>query len=606
MACCSCLNFYRMNQKIKIFFTRHYLAILFSILVGLIYIWPHVWFIASNSDIYQGIPLMQIDNEDFYLARMQEILDGHPSLGSPAFFEYKDQPPMSPPTVEILYALPTIFLGIPLIITLTASKFILPLVLFLLIYSFIFSLLGRENNLANKISSIAGAALILLGYDLIDYRYIFNLLSGSIEPSRWLIWTRPVNPITGAIFLFSFLLFLKAAVCNTKKSLIPAIGAGFFLALMFSSYFFSWGIALSILAMMGFFYILRRNYYVVKRIILISILGIFLSLPYWYSSWQAKQNIWYDEALLKSGLFYTHYPLFNKVLIVSFLIYLLFLLFKFFNNSRRFNFEDNDYFILALLTGGLFAFNQQVITGMTVWPFHFVQYTIPFSIIAGIIVLHNITYKHCRVVWLMAIGIIILASSSYGIYIQFATYSNYLEYNKSVQDYAALFKWINSQEKDCVVLVAGDRRQFKELSGLVLAFTHCNQYSNEWAYTLMPSERVYHNYLVNLRMKGISADGFEEYLQKNFSEARSFLFSNWAGLYGVSTFPDFTDEKLQERIKGLPGDYHEFLKKDFKTELNKYRLDFIISFGPLSEQAMSQLSDIKFLEKINNLFIYEY
>jgi len=49
--------------------------------------------------------MMRTANEDFYLARIQEILDGHPSVGSPAFSEYKNEPPLSPP-VRYFFSVP--------------------------------------------------------------------------------------------------------------------------------------------------------------------------------------------------------------------------------------------------------------------------------------------------------------------------------------------------------------------------------------------------------------------------------------------------------------------------------------------------------------------
>lgn len=595
-----------MVKKFRLLLVRHYLAIILSILVGSIYVGPHVWFMVAHHDVYRGIPLMQVDNEDFYLARMQEIIDGYPLLGSPAYFEYKNQPPISPPTSELLYALPTLMLGIPVVVTVTASKFLFPSVLFLLVYFLIYRLLGQENKTPNKISAIAGALFVVLGYDLVSYRHAFLLLTGAVESTKWLIWTRPVNPVTGAVFLFSFLLFFWSVIQRTKLYKISIVGAGFFLALMFASYFFSWGVALSILAMAGLVYLIRRDFQTVARIIYTLILGVVISSPYWYLSWQAKQNPWYEHTLLKSGIFYTHYPLFNKVLLVSLAIYLIFLTFKFFKQTNQSRFEHNDLLVFIFLAGGLFALNQQVITGMTVWPFHFVQYTIPLSIIAMITVLHRSMYERWRALWVGSIGVIVIMSCWFGIYTQYGTYAHALERNISIQSYAPVFDWFNQQEKDCVVLVVGDERWFTALNGMILAFTHCNQYGNTWAYSLLPQERVHHSYLVNLRLRGVPAEGFADYLEANSPEARSYLFSNWAGLYDVSVFPDFKDLELSKRLQIFPEEYLQFLDKDLKTELGKYRLDFIVSLGDLPPQIKEQLPHIGLQQVINGIFIYKY
>ena len=79
-----------LNEIIKKYFKENWLAILMAVLVGLIYVIPNVVFVLSLGNEYQGIPMMGASDTDFYLTRIQEILDGHPSVGSPVFWEYKD------------------------------------------------------------------------------------------------------------------------------------------------------------------------------------------------------------------------------------------------------------------------------------------------------------------------------------------------------------------------------------------------------------------------------------------------------------------------------------------------------------------------------------
>jgi hypothetical protein len=78
-------RFYVMISKIYVyenFLRKHWLALVFAVMIGLIYVGPHIAFIISLEDQYRGIPMMQTPNEISYLARIQEILDGHPMLGS--------------------------------------------------------------------------------------------------------------------------------------------------------------------------------------------------------------------------------------------------------------------------------------------------------------------------------------------------------------------------------------------------------------------------------------------------------------------------------------------------------------------------------------------
>ena len=583
---------------------RHWLGIAAAVLVGAIYLVPHIWFLAVQSESHQGLPLMQSPAEDFYIARMQEILDGHSLAGSTVFFEYKDQVPIQPPTIEFLYALPTLAFGIPLVATLTATRFLLPVTLFLLVYFLIYRMLGG-NEKARCASALGGALLVVLGYDLVDWHTIWSYLTGAAKPAAFLIWNRPVHPVSGAILLFAFLHFVWSMASDSQTRKIQIWGAGICWALMIMSYFFAWGLALSVLAMLGLFFLFQRDYFKIRRLALVFFLGLLFSSPYWYLSLTARQSPWYEASLLRSGLFYTHYPIFNKLLIAVLALYVIYLAVKFFRDRGARLLETEDYFILAMLGGGIWALNQQIITGMTVWPFHFVQYTIPFAIIAAVAMLHNLSASR-PVLRLASVALIIAASLVFGVYKQ---YHGITKHNRQIQNYQPALAWLAAQKKPCVALVSGDIRQFIEFTGLVVAFTHCDIYGNSWTYSLMPQERIYHTYLVNLRFRGVSSNELEEYLQKDplaEIDAITYLSSNWAGLYDETGFPDFTDEAVSQRLSRLPEDYREFLRRNFRAELDKYRLDYILSFGSVASEVQEQLGGIELLTEQGPIMIYKY
>ena len=57
--------------------------------------------------------------------------------------------------------------------------------------------------------------LIVFGFDLVDYNSIISYIIGRFSPQGFLIWTRPINPVSGAILLFLFLFSLNRF--NFKK-----------------------------------------------------------------------------------------------------------------------------------------------------------------------------------------------------------------------------------------------------------------------------------------------------------------------------------------------------------------------------------------------------
>lgn len=601
-----------MNKSLK----EQYLSIIFAFVVGIIFLAPSIIFIVSLGDDYHGIPMMATANEDSYLARIQEILDGHPLLGSSFFYEYKDEWPLTPPTGELLYAIPSMVFNISPANIIIISRFFLAFILFLLLYHLIYQLTVGEG-LSRKINSVAGALLVTLGYDLVDYRSIISFFTeGQPLAGNFLLWARPVNPIIGAIFLMSFFLFIWGIIQgkNNKKNII---GASIFLALMIASYFFSWGIAVSVLAMLILIYFFKKEYQTVKNLIFVPLLAFVLATPYWYIVWQASKSPWYEESILRSGLFLTHYPLLNKLVVATLAAFVFVLAVQIikdrtFSQSKARDFlrilngymKDWHWFLLAFIFGSLWAYNQQIITGQTIWPYHFVQYSIPLVMIAVMVLFYNVMKNWSVYLWRVGVFIIVSISLLFGIYTQASVYRASYDYYAQLQFVAPLFDWLNNQEKDCVVMVVESLPKGDSLNFLIPAFTHCNTYSSNNVFSIMPNERTFHNYLSNLAFRGVSPSDIEKFLDGNLDEAKNYLFSNWKGVYGPKDFPDFSDLKLNERINQIPEAYRQFMENGLKNELWQYRLDYILSDTILSEALLSNIPGLEIVFQTDNIFIY--
>ena len=613
-------------MSIKDYFKKHYIAVFVALFVGFIYVAPNLFFIFSLGDEYRGIPMLQTANDDYYVARIQEILDGHPAVGSHAFYEYKNEPPFAPPVGEMLYAVTSIIFRITPAHSVVVSHFILPFILFLLVYALLLKLSDGTERFAGKFNAIAGALFVTLGYDLIDYRTVLSFISGAAEPGGFLVWARPINPILGALFLFSFLLCVWGLVKKTRKK-APAttvfISASAFFTLMIASYFFSWGMALSISAVLIAIYSFRKEYDIAKNLLLMLFSGVALATPYWYFVWQASQSQWYDESLLRNGLFYTHYPLMNKLMLAVFGVYIAVIGWQYIawlRSSREENneeivsddggddnenfFKDWHIFCLAFIVGSLWAYSQQILTGQTVWPYHFVQYSIPLAIIVLMTIWYYVSYKKTAALLAVGAGMVIITSVFYGTYVQVKAFQNSYKTHVDNQKYRTLIDWLNKQEKDCVILISANNNKKYILDGLIPEFTHCNVYNSSWVFSLMPQERVRHNYFVRIFFNGATSQNIEQYLSEHQSEARAYLFSNWKGLYRVPHFPDFTDATLEERLKKIPEDYRRFVAGDWQTELKKYRLDYIASVGPLPQQIIDRLGVVTLQFQSNNVFLY--
>ena len=604
-------------QKIKQYICDHYAAIIVAFFISIIYGLPNVWFMSSLGDDYKGVPMMQVANEDFYIARMREILDGHPMVASQFFFEYKNQYPLAPPTGEFLYAIPAFIFKLSIVTVVMLSKFILPFILFLLIYALIYRITLFDISWHKKLNAISGGLFVVLGYDLVDYRTILNLISGEAHPEGWLLWARPVHPILGAIFLISFLICIYNIIMRKRKKRSIILGS-LFLALMMASYFFSWGVAISILFVLVIFFLFDKRYGVVKDFINLFVLAIVFSLPYWYIAFQARSSEWYQDSLMHSGLFFTHYPIINKVLVSGALMYILVFVYFYlvkrniFNKylisiDKRTKLQDWVVICSSFIIGGFLALNQQVVTGMTIWPFHFVQYTIPLVIISVSILFYNVIRNYSKLLWSFWIVFVIGSSIIFGVHNQIGAYKNNFSNYTNLQEFSSLFNWLNKQEKNCVILTPDSKVYTHDLGIFLSSFAHCNTYANSAIFsTILPQERRYHNYLVKLRLKGIKGEEIEEYIQNNYPEMQEYLFSNWKGLFGLSLFGDFKDDKLVKRINNLPDNYRDFLNKDFESELNKYKINYIVSVEPIRDYVLNQMTSVYQIFKNDNYLIYGF
>lgn len=559
------------------FFKRHKLALIMSFIVGLIALSPHIVFPLQLGKEYKGIYMMQTANETEYLARIKEITDGYWKLGSVPFYEYKDNPPlMAPNVLDFLYAGANYVSGISISNLVIISKFFLPALFFLLIYFFIRQLSRNKEFLSNKISAIGGGLLIVLGYDLVDYGSLFSYIKGINSPSDFLLWTRPINPILGGMLIFGFLLvFWKLYKNETtgRKSKYLIFSAGILFSLAIMSYFFSWGIILSLLAVFGLISLISKNWLLLKKVCLIAFLGILFSAPYLYNIYSAAKNPIYKESAVRTGIFYGRELFLNKFLILALFIFLAASFAVFYARKKEIGgsfFKEKWWPVcLAMITCGFIALNQQLATGQTVWPYHFVQYTIPLSIAAIFIALYNFSFYSgfLKKLW-MAISFIAIAGSlSFGAYTQAMAYKNNFASYKEKQKYAEVFDWINKNaEKDCVVLT--EDKVF--LNKFLLIYTNCNVYFSDFNSFMLPNERLYHNYMTFLKLQGVNENNITEYVEKNAQDV-AVHFYGAEGLRFNSASPSF----LATKDKFI-NDYENFLEEDFMEKLKKYKVDYFL------------------------------
>lgn len=588
----------------KDFLIKHKWGMMVAFLVGLICILPQIIFIVSLGDDYRGIHMFATPNEDAYMGIMREILDGHTKVSSMPFFEYKDVGvPLLPTTLFFIYTLPVQIFNISLVNVVIISKFILPFILFFFIYLFVYDLLGWGVEEKNKNNwriffAITAGIMIVFGFDLVGYNSWLSYLKGTSVPQGFLVWTRPVNPISGAILLFFFLYSLNKLNLQRKDKWI--FWCGLSLAGMMGSYVFSWTLAVVILGLFGLLALYKKNWMDFINYLIVLFLGILFSISYWLNNYKASKMEWYSEASARIGMFFTHTPHFNKFVLASIFLFLVASVYAYYKKILKRPLPYWWSFSAILLSSSFIVYNQQLITGVEIWYYHYVFYTIPIGYIVFIIILYYLGCNISRRIVLFVICALFIISTFFGLYQQVGGYkNNFIKYTY-IQRYQDIFDFFNTQaDKDCVVLVKEEN--IGEWSNFITTFTHCNTYySGENQSVLANPDDFYHRYLSLLRLRGVSGEEIEKYILDNKSEVEHAL------QYQLQRTLGFPDLRLEKRLSSMPEDYRKFVANDFYTELSKFKIDYILSEGELSEEIKKEFNNLKKVYSKNNIFIYQF
>ena len=577
------------------FLRTHAFALCFAVIVGILTVLPSVLAPLALHDDYKGIQFIYLDDEDIYRARIHEILDGHPRVAAPFLYEYKNDPVIMLPINEYVYAIPALVFGLSFVMV--AGKFLFPALLFLLVYMLAIRLIPKEKEHEAMLVAICAGLLVVFGPNLLNYSTSIPLLMGTGHHEVLLLWTRTVNPIIGAVMLFGYLTLLWCV--TLRKYRYAYIWTGVTLAITVG-YFFTFAIALSILGALMVIALVRKEYPMLKELCYVFLTSLVLDSPYWFNTLTAiggKEGRAFAE---RNGMYFTHTPVFNKILICASLFFGISFLYAYVFKKDRVYIKEHVrtwLFLLALLIGSWLAFNQQVITGREIWYHHFVQYTIPLALLVCIITSFLVWRRFLYKLWLVAI----FMSMAICLWLGLASASSY-EYKiadfRTLQHYAPFFTMLDASPKDCVVLIKESDEEFERL---IPAYSHCNVYTTTSAFFGITKERIVHNYLLRIRLLGIDSSQIHEYLIAHEDEVRGYFFTNWDQQFGHGEEP-----WILERIASLEETYKQFSTENLKKQLLTYKMDYLVSKEPLPPSLVLQLPGITLVNQVSGYFVYAF
>jgi len=565
------------------FVKKHWLALILALILGALMVLPFFYFESKLGSNFHGIIPEVVNDELFYYARIKDVVDGHSLLGNAYLSEHKSILPQQVFLTEYLLAQPIKLFNLNTNTAHLIYNFLFPVIAFILTYLALY-LISKSRFWA-----IIFSLFLFFGLYLIDF-------------------IRPVSPQFNFIFwLLQFILlwrFLENS--RSRKLLFLNIFNFGFLFYVYPYYWTFYLIFFVVFITLNFInskYFHNSNYGS-KQIIKIIVGGFILATPYFYLNYLALKLPEYTETLTRLGLIYSRFPSGIRIALWS----LLGLLTFGFAIWRKFiKLGIKTIFFISGILASVIAVNQHLITGRNIeFSSHYSMGAIFFLVFAVAYLWSKrgstlIQDQRLSAILLLIIVLAVVASSLDG-YSKRAFAIN--EKNIYIQNYAAIFEWLNKNTaKDSVVYANPD------LSGLVPVYTANNVYFVREANLFLVSD----------------AEVLDRFILNNFFENidKDFIIENVRSIYGVR-FIDAYGHTVQgnklRRLLGIKPESEIYLPENavqkvlsrakelqsgnFIRELNQYRIDYLI--WDKNQNPNWQIGeDFDPIFNANNIVIYE-
>ena len=570
-------------EKIIQIIKNHKWAIILAAITLLIVVAPQIYFRYDNKEIYKGIEQMA---DSPWTPRVEEAREGHFNFGAIYYKDGKSDPYLFQPLGSIVVAFLGKLFSLDLNSNLLLFRIIFPFIVFLLIYGFVFTLSK------SKPAALTSAAVILLAESIISRSGIFSMLNGE-APRMFIYITRVVNPLMTFFFFFGFLLCFS--LFWTRGKWWWGLASTLMLGLTFYDYFYTWTFLYAFFGVSGLILLFKRNWKELKKIIIISIGGAILAIPYFLNIYRATQHPNYKEVGEIFGL------LKDRALTFGFTVPVIFILFLIFFPRK---WKEQYSFGLALVLAPFIVLNQQIITGrlLQVGHYHWFFHT-PLAIVILLIMLFYWLSEKKLFFIKKAVLVSTLIMSIYtGIFIQATSYIKSENGEIEIQKYGPVMDWLKANSEKEEVVFGNDMT-----SHLVVIYTSLNVFHHRAAmYSLSASrERLFNSVFTYYRLDGVGKNDAQKFFfdnqEKTSWEIYGMLYRETVGNNRVT--PD-------EVTQGLIDKYKESLSVPNNRFLdwvwNKYKVGYLVWDKKVDPKwQLDQYSFFKKVAEFDDFAIYE-
>ena len=582
-----------MNYDLKQFLREHKLAVFLALLTSTIVAFPQVYFRIDHKELYQeGTQVIEMLPHGPWEGRVREVQDGHVLGGNVYQKEGKDNPYIYQPLAPMVVAYMGKIFALDINNTILLSRLVLPFVVFLLIYGFVF-LVSRD-----KFAALSSATVLLLADSILSYSGITRLLQG-VSPDHFLRLARPVVPALIYLFLFAFLLFFWQFYRkgNWKYGALSIIVLG----LNFYNYFYTWTYLYAFGSILILLLIIQRNWRQVLRIGSVFVGGAIVAIPYFINMYRASQFPTFEDMGISSGIILSHQPLFMGS---SMIIALLFFLFLFPRIDK-----EKYLFGLAILLTPFLTMNQQVLTGRIMQPDHYHWFFHkPLAVSFVLITIFYLFDRRHLDLYKKIFAILVITSSiATAVFIQAYSYKYDSRDGGQIaierQKYGPVMDWLNSNAKKEAQIFGNDATAdmtvlYTSLNVLYHAGICCTSIS-------VTKSTLYETLFIFFRLNEVDAQSAYE----AFSRERAFVSRHIFGIYYRKlngSYESIPDEKFDEIV----GMYKETLStptsKWLEQIFEKYEVEYIVWDKVANPQW--QLESYPFLKEVamfDSMAIYQ-
>ena len=582
-----------MNYDLKQFLREHKLAVFLALLTSTIVAFPQVYFRIDHKELYQeGTQVIEMLPHGPWEGRVREVQDGHVLGGNVYQKEGKDNPYIYQPLAPMVVAYMGKIFALDINNTILLSRLVLPFVVFLLIYGFVF-LVSRD-----KFTALSSAAVLLLADSILSYSGITRLLQG-VSPDHFLRLARPVVPALIYLFLFAFLLFFWQFYRkgNWKYGALSIIVLG----LNFYNYFYTWTYLYAFGSILILLLIIQRNWRQVLRIGSVFVGGAIVAIPYFINMYRASQFPTFEDMGISSGIILSHQPLFMGS---SIIIALLFFLFLFPRIDK-----EKYLFGLAILLTPFLTMNQQVLTGRIMQPDHYHWFFHkPLAVSFVLITIFYLFDRRHLDLYKKIFAILVITSSiATAVFIQAYSYKYDSRDGGQIaierQKYGPVMDWLNSNAKKEAQIFGNDATAdmtvlYTSLNVLYHAGICCTSIS-------VTKSTLYETLFIFFRLNEVDAQSAYE----AFSRERAFVSRHIFGIYYRKlngSYESIPDEKFEEIVDMYKGTLSTPTSKWLEQIFEKYEVEYIVWDKVANPQW--QLESYPFLKEVamfDSMAIYQ-